>query len=163
MSVDDKSRKEARRRLIKSAAAAPVVFTLPTGAALAQSSSTCQASSLERFATENPPAVKVASDNWVRAQFQALKFRVQGESEESGGFLHNSYYKVLDGSAQAVVVEEGSVSVNSEVAGYFVLVNAGDPATIILDSSYASAPIAGASCWNSVVGDGASNDNIIIP
>lgn len=165
MSVADKSRNEGRRRLIKSAAAAPVVFTLPSGAALAAVSVTCHDKAKDRAL----PAAVVSTpgDGWVRARLQAWTFREKnGSSDLSGFMLNGSYYRVLNGKAVPVahVKMNGSKQPRiDEGTYYYVLVNypEGSP---VLDSADSSAtPMAGASCWNSLnPGDSIPADNIII-
>ena len=114
MSDADKSRVESRRRLIKSAAAAPIVFTLPTGSALAATSLSCQTKGLDRFEPTSTPAVVASdgsytSDGWVRARLQSYNFRVDGDSpsDRSNGFTLNgtNYFKVVGGTASAVFPE----------------------------------------------------------
>ncbi|WP_068635506.1 hypothetical protein [Thauera butanivorans] len=168
MSADDKSRNEGRRRLIKSAAAAPVVFTLPSGAALAAASSSCEANSLELFNTERPLAVTASSDKWVRARLQAWKFKAvkvgSNGSENVDGFKYNEvYYKVSDGRAEEVALKPGSKPAVYPRQYYYVLINY-PGRTLILDASATDVtPMAGASCWNSLMpGDNLSGDNTII-
>ncbi|WP_341645746.1 hypothetical protein [Thauera sp. SDU_THAU2] len=148
MSVDDKSRNEARRRLIKSAAAAPVVFTLPSGAALAATSSSCEANSSGLFGRETPRAVEMGTDKWVRARVQALKFKAVkaagNGSENVNGFMYgDSYYKVSNGGAEEVTLKFGSQPTLYPNQYYYVLVNYPDRTPILDVSAIGATPMAG--------------------
>ena len=162
MSAPDNTSHEKRRRLIKSAAAAPVVLTLPSGSALAASSAMCDTKSADAFATSGAPAVTTVSDRWMRAQLQASSFRgkvdgLNGTSNYAGFTLGGVNYAVINGAAKPIVLSNGSSP--SEVPGqyFYVLVDYRGDQLVgpILDSSSIGAqnPIAGASCWNSLTGD----------
>lgn len=174
MSDADKSRVESRRRLIKSAAAAPIVFTLPTGSALAATSLSCQTKGLDRFEPTSTPAVVASdgsytSDGWVRARLQSYNFLVDGDSpsDRSNGFTLNgtNYFKVVGGTASAVfVVNSPSGQAPKVNAGqyYYVLVEY-PSGNLVLDAGGDVSPMAGASCWNSLMpGSEIPSDNIII-
>lgn len=157
MSAPEKTSNEKRRRLIKSAAAAPVVFTLPSGAALAATSATCDAKSLARFDPGSVQAVvSTAGDGWVRAQFQSWTFRIKGQSSSSIGFNYGSqWYVVSNGSASLVLAEVHTNGANAprQRAGeyHYVLLNYPDQDLVLDASQFNIAPVAGASCWNSLM------------
>lgn len=159
MSAPDNTSHEKRRRLIKAAAAAPVVFTLPSGAALAATSSpTCDAKSLTRFNTSSVDAVvSEPGDGWVRGQFQSWTFRIKNQNSNSIGFNHlGNWYLVSNGSASLVRTEVQTNGTNApkERQGeyHYVLLNYPDQTNLILSASQLDrAPIAGASCWNSLM------------
>ncbi|WP_345794497.1 hypothetical protein AAG895_05330 [Thauera sp. JM12B12] len=158
MSAPDNTSHEKRRRLIKAAAAAPVVFTLPSGAALAATSSpTCDAKSLTRFNTSSVDAVvSEPGDGWVRGRFQSWTFRIKSENSSSIGFKHlGNWYVVSNGSASLVLGEvftNGSNAPSERLDQYhYVLLNYPDQTSLVFNASQADiAPIAGASCWNSL-------------
>lgn len=170
MSAAQKTSNEKRRRLIKSAAAAPVVFTLPSGAALAASSAMCDVKSGVAFVAEPKPAVTAGADRWMRAELQAYTFKgkiagVNGATDYPGFKFSDIKYAVVNGSAVAL----SNVTKETELTGqfYYVLVDyRGDqsPGVILNSASLGDAlPIAGASCWNSLTGDTASSNVISIP
>ncbi len=175
MSDADKSRNEGRRRLIKSAAVAPIVYTLPTGAALAATSLSCHTKGLDKFAPGGTAAVEsggvsYSSDGWVRARLQSYNFRVVGDpaNPRSNGFTLDgtNYFKVSGATASAVsVVTTPAAQAPKVNAGQFYYVLIDYPSgNLILDSSAADvSPMAGASCWNSLApGAEIPSDNIVI-
>lgn len=160
MPAPDHSSQEKRRRLIKSAAAAPIVLTLPSGSALAASSAMCDKKSADAFAASPAPAVTAVSDRWMRAQLQqyAFKGKVEGANGAASftGFKYGgTNYAVVNGVAVPLVQTNQESMLQGQF--YYVLVDyKGDqPVGLILDSSSIGVqnPIAGASCWNSLTGE----------
>jgi hypothetical protein len=160
MSAPDNTSHEKRRLLIKSAAAAPVVLTLPSGSALAASSAMCDKKSADTFATSPQPAVTALSDRWMRAQLQAYAFKGKVEGQNAAtdytGFKYSDVnYAVVGGVAVPLVLTNKDTLMSGTY--FYVLVDyKGDQSVgLILDSSTIGAqnPIAGASCWNSLTGD----------
>ena len=168
------SPRETRRRLIKSAAVAPIVFTLPSGAALAAASATCDAKSLTTFVNSDPrvKAVDIASDGWVRAAFQRVDFNgklVQtGAAQAFSGFIYEGrYYGVNELTGVATHVPHVSGQ-GAAVPGksYYVLVSYTSE-TPIFDSATVTSisgpsPISGGSCWNSLRPNSVGLNNIIV-
>ena len=64
----DSEQRSRRRRILKAAASAPVVFTLPSGAALAAGSLTCaeKSANLAVSGAVPVPGVTLAPDIWMR-------------------------------------------------------------------------------------------------
>ena len=171
MSDADNSHSEGRRRLIKSAAAAPIVFTLPTGSVLAATSISCHTKGLARFETTTPAVVagdvNYTTDGWVRTRLQSYNFRVSGDtgSTRSNGFLLNgNYYKVSGATATLVSIVLNNGQGPQENSGQYFYVLVDYPiGNLILDAGEDVTPMAGASCWNSLApGSGIPSDNIII-
>ncbi|HHW62868.1 MAG TPA: hypothetical protein GX403_02740 [Rhodocyclaceae bacterium] len=163
MSASDNTSQEKRRRLIKSAAVAPVVLTLPSGSALAASSAMCDQKSADAFDSSPAFAVTTATDRWMRAQLQMYTFKgkVEGQNgtKDYSGFKYNINNNVNYAVIAGVAVPLTQTTQETLLPGqyFYVLVDyRGDqPVGLILDSSSIGAqnPIAGASCWNSLTGD----------
>ena len=163
MSAPDNTSHEKRRRLIKSAAAAPIVLTLPSGSALAASSAMCERKSADAFADNPASAVTAGSDRWMRAELQMYSFKgkvegLNGTAEYIGFKYDGVNYAVINGAAKPIVLSNGN-DAETLLPGqsFYVLVDykGYQPVGLILDSSSIGAqnPIAGASCWNSLTGD----------
>ena len=162
MSAPDNTSHEKRRRLIKSAAAAPIVLTLPSGSALAASSAMCDKKSADAFADNPASAVTAGSDRWMRAELQKYSFKgkvegLNGTAEYPGFKYGDVNYAVINGAAKPIELSNGNDAETLQQGQYFyVLVDyKGDHSVgLILGSSTIGAqnPIAGASCWNSLTG-----------
>jgi hypothetical protein len=178
MSVSKSDRTEQRRRILRGAVSAPVIFTLPSGAALAQVSTSCAAKSQELAATENPLGIATGLDKWMRFEVEAYSFN---GSVKVSGFLdattagsgttpankNDRYfqlnglwyrYNVADGTAMAVTLSTPTPS-GTPVGPLYVLVDyaaysAGTNPTMYVYPARTPVinPIAGASCWNSLTG-----------
>lgn len=156
MSTAKQSQIEKRRKLLKSAVGAPVLFTLPgaVGSAMAATSLACNEKSLTTFASESPvEGFPSAPDKWMRVRCEVWTFKLDSGGPAVTGFKFNSaYYLVTNGVAAQVVVKANPAP--AQVANQYVyaLVDYQDsaPATIVLDPNNAISPIAGASCWNSL-------------
>lgn len=161
MSTSDNTSHEKRRRLIKSAAAAPVVLTLPSGSALAASSAMCDSKSADTFAASPAPAVTTLSDRWMRAQLQAYSFKGKvagqnGATDYDTGFKYGGVnYVVVDGVAVPLLQTNKETLLPGTYCYVLVDYRGDQPVGLILDSSSIGDqnPIAGASCWNSLTGD----------
>jgi hypothetical protein len=161
--------KQKRRSLLKVAAGAPVIFTLPTGAALAAASLTCKDKS-KALANQTPPkGVVPTSDNWMRHMVVGKKIKIQGDNTVRKGFTLNSkWYRVYVGNGpnsgtveDITLTRDTSYSPNNPDNGdsYYLLVDQtkhellpGSPESFVFlgttDPNFA--PIAGHTCWNSI-------------
>lgn len=162
MSSPETERAARRRSLVKAAAGVGAVFTLPSGAALAATSLTCNNKSATLY-NEGPKPVTYGTspDNWMRIKLQKykrIKVRLNGSVTEVEGFTYNgNWFRVVSDSgnnrAIQVVLDSG---VPQKVTGqfYYGLVDYdGTPGKLILDQNQTNLnPIAGASCWNSLTG-----------
>lgn len=139
--------KQRRRALIKAVGAAPVVLTLPNGAAFAATSLTCA----DKTKGSAAAGVVEGTDTWVRVSVQKLKFK--SDSTVFYGFSYNNnYYKVEGRTATPYVLPNGAKKPSAINGRYGLLVDYNAPGVYGVypaDSSIGN-PIAGASCWNSV-------------
>lgn len=164
MPLSQLERTQQRRRLLRAAASAPVVFTLPTGAVLAATSLSCADKSAERFLSEGAPGVTTSPDSWMRFQVPALKIKPQGSGSHVSGFeLNGVYYQPnADGTVAEITNTNGTPT---PIAGsnYLLLVDYSTYSSTYSSTSSAhlyvypgqtpvSNPIAGASCWSSLTG-----------
>ena len=166
MTESDK-KNQRRRDILKAAAGVPAVFTLPTGAALATTSVTCV---VKGNTLTTPSVVTTSPDTWIRFSVAAISFvrangnRVFGFKISNGGSGHN-YFKV-NGTAIPQVNPHGTPTEQAVpgVTNYFLLVDSQDYSDAATETKYIflgtnnvsgtsniAQPIAGASCWNSVI------------
>lgn len=162
--------KQRRRSVLKAVAGAPVIFTLSAGADVAAASITCKDKSAT-LATTNPPPGALPSaagtDIWVRYRVENVTIRTTGSGGETLSNVFNLggvWYRV-DGNTVSRVIGnvntgQGPTSFNPPKY-YYLLVDH----TKYLNSAITSpqsfvylgadnsvtAPIAGSSCWNSIL------------
>lgn len=157
---DSDKQKQRRRNILKAATAVPAIFTLPTGAALAQTSLTCVDKS-KAFAAQTPPmGATTAADTWVRYSVAKYKIKLKGGVEVLGFTLNSQWYSVT-GAANAIT----NVSLDTiskpvlQTGGYFLLVdqskyqnqpNSPQSFVFLGSENQVTSPVAGNSCWNSV-------------
>ena len=146
-------RQLARRRILQAAAGAPVVFTLPTGTALANSSSAC----VGDRAGENPTQVTLMSDKWVRFETPKLEIKLSSNKWVYGFKYNDKYFQVLsDGTAAEVIpAPKGNgqlhVKIPTDEGSYYVLVHHEGDQLVLSTQDETGAPLTG-SCWASVGG-----------
>ncbi len=153
----ESEQKHRRRRILKAAASAPVVFTLPSGAALAAASLTCAEKSAELAGSgaEPVPGVTTAPDNWMRFSLQGYTINQSG-GQLQGFTLGGNWYAVNADGTVVAVVPNGNPNANGTT--YYALVDyesyaAGNAQTMyVYLGTPIGSPIAGASCWNSLTG-----------
>lgn len=177
MSSPVQAHTEQRRKLIKAAAGASAVFTLPSGAALANVSATCDQKSLKLYqdAAAKPISFTGAPDGWMRIKLQKYKMqsKIVGQTGMSWGegiLFDAVYYRVItdtSGVNKAVLALEVNKAESLNGQFYYGLAHYNGPGGkpgLVLDQQLASksVPIAGASCWNSLTG-ATLNSNTIIP
>ena len=164
---DKESKKLQRRALVKAVAAAPVVFTLPSGAALATTSLTC-ADKSKLQAVPAPANIKTnETDKWVRYRVQKKKFKVAGSGPSSflfGFELNGTLY--YGNGAQVTGTVTDLTTVNGQY--YYLLLDydAYKNGSSVIASAYPadnsiSNPIAGGSCWASLTGETPHPGNIL--
>ncbi len=168
-------RTRQRRRILRAVAGTPIVLTLPSGAALAAGSLTCDVKSFNAFDPDVVTGFPTDSgdpSSWMRYKLPKLLMLPDGQGGGNGsngrvpGFaLNGTYYKVEDDVAIEFVPNmNGANGPTSTGEFYYGLVdyNAGSP-VLVLDKTTENGinPIAGASCWNSLTGDQLTS-NIII-
>lgn len=165
MTEPDK-KKQRRRDILKAAAGVPAVFTLPTGAALAATSLTCVAKGIKNLPT--PGGVTTSSDTWIRFRVPAISFNKTASgtvtsvngfrlSKSGGGY---NYFEVSGTPiSQVTPASPPNISTVTGVTNYFLLVDSADYSDTATTTNYIylgttgtiAQPIAGASCWNSVI------------
>ena len=163
MTASDTDQKMRRRKILKAAAGAPVVFTLSTGAALAAGSLGCDVKSANRAATETPPVPGVLTsdtstpslDDWMRFSLEGYELNRAGGPKVDGFLLGGKAYQVnTDGTVTELLDYNGNSKLNGKT--YTAIVDyssyaAGDAESMYVYHGVAVAnPIAGASCWNSL-------------
>ena len=100
MTQSKSERTEQRRRILRAAASAPVILTLPSGAALAATSVTCAQKSQELAQTSPPAGVASAPDTWMRFEVDVYSF--------NGSVTATSTSAFLDASATSTTATAGS-------------------------------------------------------
>ncbi len=151
------SRQETRRRILRAAAGAPVVFTLPSGTALAATSLWCLENSMERASREAFPATVMHEQpnpgDWVRVAVPKLRFQKGGSENIIEGYMIDYTWHQVAG--EAVVDPESAPWQSRNPTGeyYYLLVDysSGNP---IPHGSSQGTPIHGTSCWTSLAGLG---------
>jgi len=174
MSSPVQAHTEQRRKLIKAAAGASAVFTLPSGAALANVSATCDQKSLKLYQdAAKPTGFSAATDGWMRVKLQKYNVRAKlpGETSNTTGAGFNyagKWFRVISsttgGNKAVEVLPVNTTIVSNEF--FYGLVHYDSNAKmgkLVLDQTAETVnPIAGASCWNSLTG-ATLNSNTIIP
>jgi hypothetical protein len=152
--------RQRRRALIKAAGAAPVVFSLASGSAVAAASLTCADKTRGQ---RGVPPVTSATDGWVRVKVTQLKFKL-GLATWYGFQYGSQYYSVVGAGAVPFALLPGTV-VTQQASSYYLAVNYVSPGVYGVDpvGPFHGNPIAGASCWNSVNpnGPGAGPGNLV--
>ncbi|HSG23901.1 MAG TPA: hypothetical protein VLA64_13185 [Azonexus sp.] len=163
----EEQKKQRRRGILKAVAGSPVLFTLPTGAAVAAVSITCKEKSATLASNSTPPgALAGGTDLWVRYRVENVTIQTTG----SGGTtfpnafnLGGIWYQVNGNTVSKVLgninTGQGATSFSPKKY-YYLLVDhtkylnstVTSPQSFVYlgaDQSVA-APIAGGSCWNSI-------------
>jgi hypothetical protein len=133
MSSPEQDRAAHRRRLIKAAVGAPVVFTLPSGAALAAASISCvdKPAATEAFSTQPMQTFSsTPSDTWVRFKLDKYSIPVKTAGKKGGsawtsvnGFKQGEqWYQVSADGSSAVPVIPGKAPTPVLNESYYGLV-----------------------------------------
>ena len=162
-------RKRERRRVLQAAVGLPVVFTLPSGAALAAVSVSCDVKGKGIYNPSSVPGVASTTDTWMRyrlPQYSIVVSTAGADQTVFGILLNGTYYQVnANGSAQSVTPKDGTTPAQTGT-DYFSLVDysrypSNDPASYIYPGvTTIDTPIAGSSCWNSLLST-SLNSNVI--
>lgn len=151
--------KQRRRALIKAAGAAPVVFSLTSGSAVAATSLTCKDKSQSLAQIQQPAgATQGSPDTWMRYKVDA--YSIPQPNADVLGFQYptGTWYKVVSGVASRVTLQSngnGQGTLPTSTGGfYYLLVNysSGQSFDAVYVGQTIQNPIAGASCWNSLTG-----------
>lgn len=152
--------KQRRRALIKAAGAAPVVFTLPNGSALAASSTNACIDRGQALAAQDPHGyVEARSDGWVRVSV-ARVFKTNGNGGLIGEwFSYNGIDYTVTRTLSGITATQmsGAIPGGTQTGGSFYLLVGyqgtrldGTAIYGVSITSQVGTPVAGASCWNSV-------------
>jgi hypothetical protein len=160
---------ETRRRLVKSAVAAPMVFTLPMGASLAAESVSCVDKIDSTDAALLVGSADLADDLWVRVQLPLKRFVLKNSGASCGGTPPNVTGFDYDGKWYTYTVgESAAIPVPSDKRVCNPVAKTTSPTTVyaLVDVSFDPmalsgpirvsqvddpiTPVPGASCWNSV-------------
>lgn len=180
MSSSQSDRARQRRRIIQAAVGAPVVFTLPSGAALAAASLTCDdKSNLIRNTgiggTDTALGVEAAPDGWVRYRLQVYEINPSGSGGKTNGITFDAnpssssiWYTVnLSTGAATQVTVNGSPSLISGLYYYALVDYSAYPSSTASAYVYPAhapvgSPIAGGSCWTSLLPTSSIGGNNVI-
>jgi hypothetical protein len=159
--------KRRRRGILKAAAGAPVIFTLPAGAQVAAGSLTCID---KQNVLPIPEGALSTPDTWIRYRVERVtaQFTNPDATYDTAFLLDDIWYKV-DGNKVSKIT--GTLQQNSSNPSsvstpqyYFLLVDQSKYYSTTTDkSSYVylgqaiATPVAGTSCWNSIT-PGTDND-----
>ena len=132
-----------------------MVFTLPNGSALAAASMSCAQKS-DNLADRSPPTgVTTSADTWMRYRLDAYSINQSG-GPVSGITFGGKWYRVdVNGIATEVTPNGNPQPISGSY--YYALVDYSTyPTTGAIGSVYPAKspidnPIAGASCWNSLL------------
>ena len=136
-----------RRRLLRGLVGGPAIYTLPLGAAVSAASLGCVDKS--GTSTIPRPLLKTSPDTWVRVKLQIFK-----HGNDSYVVLGGTYYKlttVVGGYTAALDGYTGSGAQAQSSYLYGLVDYSGGAPTIYPADQVIGQPVAGASCWNSVV------------
>lgn len=167
--------KRRRRGILKAAAGAPVIFTLPAGAQVAAGSLTCID---KQNVLPIPEGALSTPDTWIRYRVERVtaQFTNPGATYDTAFLLDDIWYKV-DGNIVSKItgtLQQNSNKKNQKNSSnpssvstpqyYFLLVDQSKYSSTTTDkSSYVylgqaiATPVAGTSCWNSIT-PGTNND-----
>jgi len=165
-SQSEEQKKQRRRGILKAVAGTPVLFTLPTGAAVAAVSITCK----EKSATlATPPSVldsAVGTDIWVRYRVENVTIQTTGSEGAtfSNAFkLGGNWYQVNGNTVSPIPgnVPPGQSGTSFDTKKYYYLlvdhtkylnspVNSEQLFVYLGTDNSVNAPVAGGSCWNSI-------------
>lgn len=172
-SPSEEQKKQRRRGILKAVAGAPVLFTLPTGAAVAAVSITCKDKSAA-LANNNPPPGALASaagtDKWVRYRVENLTIQTngnQGATFSNAFKLGGIWYQVIGNTVSNIPgnVPPGQNGTSFNPKRYYYLLvdhtkylnsTTTSPQSFVYlgSTQLVTAPIAGGSCWNSITPGG---------
>lgn len=170
---DSDKQKQRRRNILKAATAVPAIFTLPTGAALAQTSLTCVDKS-KVLAAQNPPmGATTAADTWVRFSVAKYKIKLQDSSKVFAFTLNSQWYSVTGATnaiANVTLTRDPTYDPRPQTGGYFLLVdqskyqnqpNSPQSFVFLGSENQVTSPVAGNSCWNSVTPSNQINSTVL--
>lgn len=109
-----KSHQDARRRLLKAATIAPVIFTLPNGAALAATSSTCREDSVVLELTEQVDGDGNATGNLVGTDEKV--YEAINPDDPNAGYYYDTK-KFIPEDQNTLVAESCWSSLNPQTVG----------------------------------------------
>ena len=169
-SKDEKAK--SRRRIIQGLAGAPVIYTLPIGAALAAGSLSCVDKSQNLKAASPPQLLATSPDTWIRVKLQVYKHGSDLYVTLSSSGV-SKWYKLTNTSGVWTAALDSSYNGSGaqaqsqylyglvDYSGYTA--GAGTPYIYPQDQGI-DQPVAGASCWNSVTAtQAADGSNLILP
>jgi hypothetical protein len=136
-----------RRRLLRGLVGGPAIYTLPLGTAVSAASLTCVDQS--GTSTAPRPLLPTSPDRWVRVKLQIFK-----HGNDSYVVLGGTYYKLTTAVGGYTAAPDGYTGTGAQAQQSYVygLVDySGGAPTIYPADQVISQPVAGASCWNSVV------------
>lgn len=163
MPLSPPERVKQRRRVLQAAVGAPVIFTLPSGAALAAASLSCQDKSAQLRTSQGAAGVTSATDTWIRYRLPQYSFKAKNLSTHQSlgtvnGFTFNSKWYIVQNGDAVEVELNGNGSYTATGSNYYALVDyskyspTANPTSYVYPSATpVASPVAGASCWNSLL------------
>jgi hypothetical protein len=166
--LSDRAKK--RRRVVKAAFSVPAVLTLPHGGEAAAASLTCDVKSNALAATTPPAGVTATTDTWMRYRLPKYKINQTG-GQVYGILLDDQYYRIDSDGSATPITPAGNGNSNTELVAnqyYYALVDYSTYSTtpnitafVYPAKSPVASPIAGASCWNSLLVGSALDSNVV--
>jgi len=146
--------KQRRRALIKAAGAAPVVFSLANGSAVAAASATCDTKPMG----PTPGNVVTSSDNWVRETVTKYDITLKNNGGTISAFKQGNSYYSISGSE----IKQSTYTGNPQSNGYLYLLKdyTGSSFQVYRAGSTVTNPIT-TSCWTSLNPTGVGSRNIL--
>lgn len=160
MSSSNVTRTEQRRRVLRAAVGVPIVYTLSSGAALAQGSLSCADKSLTLYQELQPALFAATDDEFLRVALATFSFKIVNPSGSGNldviGFQYpaGTWYYIQGNQAIAVVPKTTPKAITNGVV--YALLHYEDISSVrsltLVPTILASEinPLAGASCATSL-------------
>jgi hypothetical protein len=162
MSSSNATRAEQRRRILRAAVGVPVVYTLSSGAALAQGSLSCAEKSLTLYQEQQPALFAATDDEFLRVALPTFSFKIANPSGPGNldviGFQYPAgtwYYIDIQGNQAFAAVPRTTPKpiTNGVVHGLLHYQDISGVRTLTLVPTILASeinPLAGASCATSL-------------
>ncbi len=176
---EEEQKKQHRRGILKAVAGAPLMFTLPTGAAVAATSLTCNEKSNSLPTPVGATTSPGATDTWIRYKVQRKEIRLLTPNSKNGPTtivrnaftLGTDWYRVNNHSSavtKVINLDSTYPAVDVQNRFYYLLVDhdkysesASPESFVYLGTAPVLDPVAGTSCWNSVTPGANLTSNIL--
>jgi hypothetical protein len=161
MSSSNATRTEQRRRILRATVGVPVVYTLSSGAALAQGSLSCAEKSLTLYQELQSPLFNPVNDQFLRVALSTFSFKIANPSGSGNidviGFQYPAgtgpWYYIENNQAFAADPKTPPKATNNVVYGMLNYRDINGVRTLTLEPTILASeinPLAGASCATSL-------------